>query len=160
MLTPWLEWLKLHLHNVFTDSPWEKAITYDNGHHSSIIDYIFISKDRQRFAVNAHNHVLPSSWSDHRLLTFELEQPDKSGTGPGTWRMNPLLLESIDFTATLHLLLDQLHEHFNRSKTVSIQVQWDIVKDAIQTLAVQEGKRQKTKLNRQLLSAESRRKHT
>jgi hypothetical protein len=74
--------------------------------------------------------------------------------------MNPLLLESMDFTATLHLLLDQLHERFNRSKTVSIQVQWDIVKDAIQTLAVQEGKRQKTKLNRQLLSAESRRKHT
>jgi hypothetical protein len=40
-----------------------------------------------------------------------------------------------DFIATLHLLLDQLHEHFDRSKTVNTQVQWDIVKDTIRTLS-------------------------
>jgi hypothetical protein len=93
-------------------------------------------------------------------LSFELEQPDKSGTGPGTGRLNPLLLDSTDFIATLHFLLDQLHEHFDRSKTVNTQVQWDIVKNAIRTLAVQEGKSQKFKLDRQLLSAENRRKQT
>ncbi|KAI9286670.1 hypothetical protein BC943DRAFT_336382 [Umbelopsis sp. AD052] len=138
-LKPWTDWLRKHFHNVFTDSPWENANTYDNGHQSSVIDYCFISRSRHRFAVNANNHVLPSSWSDHRLLSFEMELPEKSATGPGTWRMNPLLLESDHFIATMHIMLDQLHDYFDLHETINTQDQWDTIKDSIHILAIQEG---------------------
>jgi hypothetical protein len=52
--------------------------------------------------VNGQVHYVPGVWTDHCLLTIDL-QPACARIGPGCWRFNPTLLEDSEFL----LLLDK-----------------------------------------------------
>jgi hypothetical protein len=66
---------------------------------------------------------------------MDLELLKSTPTGPGTWRMNPLLIELESFQTLLYECLDQLRQDFEGNQTMDKQAKWDTIKHTIYLLA-------------------------
>jgi endonuclease/exonuclease/phosphatase family metal-dependent hydrolase len=95
-VAPLYDWLRLHFNNCFPDGP----TTFPRA--GTTIDYIFGHTSLVTRLVNGQVHYVPGVWTDHCLLTIDL-QPACARIGPGCWRFNPTLLEDSEFL----LLLDK-----------------------------------------------------
>ncbi|OBZ80546.1 hypothetical protein A0J61_11405, partial [Choanephora cucurbitarum] len=101
---PWLEWLNAHYANCFP----EALPTYTsaaNHNTRKTIDYIFVDKSWMANTSNAQIYHLPSSWTDHSLLTVDISTLEIA-TGPGAWRFNPILLLDSRFAQLLTVSVD------------------------------------------------------
>ncbi|OBZ81006.1 hypothetical protein A0J61_10945 [Choanephora cucurbitarum] len=99
LVSPWMDWLQARYPNCFPDG----LPTFTSSANSSIrttIDYVYVLPSESVKIRNQQIHHLPSSWTDHSLLSFDLAL-DNVNIGPGSWRFNPLLLQDKRFCRPL-----------------------------------------------------------
>ncbi|OBZ81626.1 hypothetical protein A0J61_10324 [Choanephora cucurbitarum] len=112
-----MEWLNAHNTNCFPDA----LPTYTsaaNHNTRKTIDYVFVDKLWVPNTSNAQIHHLPSSWTDHSLLTVDVSTLEIA-TGPGAWRFNPTLLLDSRF---VQLLTVSVVTFFNRIDFNALQI--------------------------------------
>ncbi|KAH8553097.1 hypothetical protein BGW37DRAFT_414945, partial [Umbelopsis sp. PMI_123] len=133
------------IHSNYTNSALynrlEKAPTFTRGESRTTIDYIYVSNRLQRYITGFETNFLPSTWTDHNLMYIDLADQRDEQKGPGTWRMNPQLIENEVFQDLLSETLTQLDDHFQTlSPATDKQSQWETVKTTIKILAKKQGK--------------------
>jgi hypothetical protein len=96
---PWIQWLKnfinyLKQHNsIPTPTP-----TFSRGDSRTTIDCMFIHKGAKRRTRKTQNSFLPSAWTDHKLMSINIEIAQNITIGPSTWRLNPVITENVTFS--------------------------------------------------------------
>lgn len=98
---------------------------------------------------------LSNIWTDHCLLTMDLEILKSATTGPGTWRMNSLLTDSESLQTLLHESLDQLSQEFAGNQTMDKKTQWDTIKHAMYLLAAQSSESLRRTTQRRMIEAQN-----
>lgn len=74
---------------------------------------------------NTQQHFLLTEWTDHARLTVDITLPRRD-VGPGCWRLNPTLLEKIEFQRLLSNMIDLFFASVPSSQDV--QNQWEDLK--------------------------------
>lgn len=143
----WSQWLHTNFTNCFGGLQFP---TYASGRYRTTIDYIFAHNSLVRHIRNPNGEFLPRSWTDHTLLTIDMESPGSIQTGPGVWRLNPLLFETEDFTKLFMETLDQFHRSHIGNPSFTKQQLWDSFKSTIKVLATQYGKTIHSKTQKRL----------
>ncbi|KAF9115020.1 hypothetical protein BGW39_003167, partial [Mortierella sp. 14UC] len=88
----WKDWINNTTINTLNPLNSLPIHTYNNHHHQSTIDYIFMSPDlAERVMAPSHTY-LHNAWTDHTMLSCELRMEDLA-TGPGIWRLNTTILK-------------------------------------------------------------------
>ena len=150
-LRSWLDWVDLYFKNCsLVSSP-----TFIRGDHCSTIDYIYGHRSLSTRLINAQQHYLPSSWTDHVMLTVDLV-PSRMDIGPGSWRFNPLLLRDSDFCEMLDMTVSRL---FTSDSFVSstASVQWETFKSCLKQSAQVYSRMSNAKLRNQIKILQERR---
>ncbi|KAG0933735.1 hypothetical protein G6F32_010970 [Rhizopus arrhizus] len=111
-IKPWYDWLQTHFCNNFDNT----APTFNRGSANSTIDYIYHHHSLAPRVSNAQQLFLPTSWTDHCLLTVDL-LGNRQDVGPGAWRFNPTLLSDKEFVTlieqTVSLFFNSLPNEFS-----------------------------------------------
>ncbi|KAI8353582.1 Endonuclease/exonuclease/phosphatase [Mortierella sp. GBAus27b] len=87
----WKEWINTNAVNVMTPHNTLPIHTFNNQHHQSTIDYIFMSPSLAALTTAPTATYMSRSWTDHTLLSCEIKLGQLQ-TGPGVWRMNVSIL--------------------------------------------------------------------
>jgi hypothetical protein len=95
-VSAWFDWLRRHFNNCHPSG----LPTFTRGDTRSTIDFIFGHTSLATRLINGSLQYLPSSWTDHSLLTVDLV-PARVDVGPGCWRFNPTLLDDGEFLVLL-----------------------------------------------------------
>ncbi|KAL7325088.1 hypothetical protein PS15p_210179 [Mucor circinelloides] len=103
---------------------------------SSTLDFMFSSFTIDPYVTNRCQHFLPQAWCDHDRLSVDL-LPPRQDMGPGTWRFNPLHLDSDYFCK---LLVSSVMAFYYRSVVVDSPSSWESLKILIQTIDREYGK--------------------
>ncbi|KAI7876049.1 hypothetical protein K492DRAFT_135769, partial [Lichtheimia hyalospora FSU 10163] len=102
---------------------------------------------------NAISQFLPSTWTDHALMTVDL-LPARNDFGRGTWRFNPTLLSNEGFVALLDNTTDMFFEELEHETVPencrSPQLQWESFKQMLKYTAQRFSQGSTTRLNRKL----------
>ena len=140
----WLDWVLLRFNNCFASS----APTFVRGETRSTIDYVFGHPSLGPRIINCNQTYLPSSWTDHVLLSIDLV-PSRMDIGPGSWRFNPLLLDDPSFVSLLEATVNELSSSslFLCLPTCS---QWESMKTALKYCAQSYSRSSKAKLQAQI----------
>ncbi|KAF7720453.1 hypothetical protein EC973_008561, partial [Apophysomyces ossiformis] len=112
--------------------------TFQRGSQRTTIDYIFITPMLRTKVNNFQQQFLPSAWTDHALLTVDI-QVAKVDIGPGVWRFNPTLLSQPSFQKLLLTALDMFF--LKPDNQCPVTQQWDKLKDMIKWLTTDFAKR-------------------
>ena len=128
-LRSWLNWVDLHFKICSIDS----SPTFIHADHSSTIDYIYGHTSLSTRLVNAQQHYLPSTWTDHVMLTVDLI-PARVDIGPGSWRFNPLLLGDSEFCTMLDLAIPALFSSDSFVNSTDT-VRWELFKSCLKQCA-------------------------
>jgi hypothetical protein len=143
-LDDWVAMTDEYLYNSMTPNDLSSIPTFQRPHletsWESTIDYIFISQNS--FAHHLiHNTVekLNSVWTDHSLLTIQLEFK-RIPLGPGLWKANPMLLQQKEFRDQLNRRLDYLAKGLDPS--TSSQDNWGNIKVQVKRFIRSFGRRQ------------------
>ncbi|KAK4518233.1 uncharacterized protein ATC70_001585 [Mucor velutinosus] len=140
---PFVEWLNTHFFNCFPKG----TMTLPKA--GTTIDYVFAPPPMATRIINTQTHHIPPEWTDHSLLTIDLVT---SGVklGPGSWRLNPYLLENREFQALLDKTVDMFlaSDYYTTDVAdmgVSGQEKWESLKSIIKYCAKQFTKGQKAR---------------
>lgn len=131
----WLEYLDTNFVDSITPPTEYPAYTFQRGSSRSCIDYIFTSTDLSSSVQYSRptTTLIPTSWSDHLLLTttLRLHPPIDSSSsalamGKGLWRAHPRLASNADFRRKLHRSLHKCVQSLDPS--LSAAEKWDLLK--------------------------------
>lgn len=120
---PWYDWIRTHFDNCMPAG----LPTFQRGDYRSTIDYIFGHHSMMARVTNANQHFLPTSWTDHSLLTIDL-LPVRQDIGRGSWRFNPSMLYDEIFITLLDHTMDSFFDTIDKTPAVTPQEQWESLK--------------------------------
>ncbi|KAJ8654752.1 hypothetical protein O0I10_009643 [Lichtheimia ornata] len=123
-IQPWYDWIRTHFDNCM---PAGLPPTFQRGDSRSTIDYIFGHHSMMTRVTNANQHFLPTSLTDHCLLTIDL-LPVRQDFGRGSWRFNPSMLYDEKFVTLLDHNVASFFETIDSTPDVTPQEQWESLK--------------------------------
>ncbi|KAL7329291.1 hypothetical protein PS15p_207414 [Mucor circinelloides] len=91
-------WLNSGFTNQFSRGP---TTFYRSGTARSTLDFMFSSFTLDPHVTNRCQHFLPQAWCDHDYCLSVYLLPPRQDMWPGTWRFNPLHLDSEYFCKPL-----------------------------------------------------------
>ncbi|KAG2233294.1 hypothetical protein INT48_001606 [Thamnidium elegans] len=111
----WQEWLANNFKNCFPAG----LLTFQSSTQiKSTIDFIFCHHDLSPLITGCQQVYLPSTWTDHQLLTIDL-LPTRMDIGPGFWRLNPTLLNNKSFLDLLSKVVNSFFERSTREVSIN-----------------------------------------
>ncbi|CEI92496.1 hypothetical protein RMCBS344292_06752 [Rhizopus microsporus] len=132
----WLEYVAGHIDSIIATGQTHQP-TFHRGNSSSCIDYIFVSRDLAQTCLAPTSRYIQPCWSDHMLLSLPLHLAPTSrlsgdgqsppSLGKGIWRAYPRLATSCSFRDQLYKAVSAGVSSFPYS--MSVQCQWDAIKD-------------------------------
>ncbi|XP_069599577.1 uncharacterized protein [Ranitomeya imitator] len=114
--------------------PADPGVTWSNGRVSSRIDFIFAS-----IGFKAHKcSLLSNLFSDHKVLSVELELEGEQKISKGSWRLNTTLLEDPEIQERFVHVYQ--HWQSKRDPRASMLGWWERIKPKIKFFFIKEGK--------------------
>ena len=127
------DWLRRNAVDALLDGQQEiPTFTSSSGGHRSTIDYIFLSP-------TLANHISNRRWlyscgfSDHDLLSIDLQPPGETPRGKGVWQCNKFHIRQPEFAPILKQALDHL---FSRPFQDTDAEAWERVKKRVKSVCI------------------------
>ncbi|KAI9484259.1 MAG: hypothetical protein EXX96DRAFT_171454 [Benjaminiella poitrasii] len=123
------EWHQL-LDNFYTDCFRDsKQVTWQRGHSSSIIDFIFYGRSASSFITETDQQYYHSQWTYHNLISIRYQFADVSDKGLVVFKANPFLIKNKLFRQVFARYLEHHWPQWEQQLlTQSRQQVWDDIK--------------------------------
>ena len=141
----WKRWINNSTINTLNPYNSLPIHTFNNRHHQTTIDYIFMSPSLAEHVTAPSHTYLHRDWTDHTMLSCELNL-EALQTGPGVWRLNTSLLKDKE---VLVQLAETVKRDLQEMGGLPPQMAWDQLKLTLQE-ELQHISIQKTKEKQQL----------